>query len=260
MGTSLWALGPRMENSEPKLWITSPKSGLLLSYGHTHRSPWKTAQEGNHNVTVCAVGIIHLPGKKMFLTQNQHNLWSVIDGVSWLFYDLEKKEDSMTDEWKVGKCFVTGFLKICPEWKCSPLQPSDLLDDFLFIVLLYWNGRKTNAFIFSTNLNFSWSNLTCEIPCHYSIKPSIRHLETPFIAYIIKSLTTYTIHTYIHKCFCAYILSVFYTWVYDAYIYPKLFWHMCYITDYVKQWKEWRDRSAPYLHWAYSSRANRGIW
>lgn len=93
--------------------------------------------------------------------------------------------------------------------------------------------RGMRVFIGVTCMTFTWTNQTCAIPSEYPVKLQ----QKPILAfhhwsYHEGSHHIHHIHTYIYLCI--YILALFYTQVFCAYIY------LCHITDHVKQWKELR--------------------
>lgn len=142
--------------------------------------------------------------------------------------------------WKFRKWFVTGFVQsesvhhysLNTYWMTFSVYSTSLLDT--------GEGRMlSSSQPIWTSLDQIWP-----VKCHLSIQLNCNNNSSwhSIIAYIIKSLTISTIYMHRNKYLCAYILVLFYTWVFDAYIYPKLFLHSCYVTEYVNQWKEWRER------------------
>lgn len=84
---------------------------------------------------------------------------------------------------------------------------------------------------------------------HFSIQLNYNNNSSwqSMIAYIIKSLTIYTIHMHGHKYSFALILVLFYTWVFDAYIYPNLFLDLTLYNRVCKAMKNMKGKKNLFL-------------
>lgn len=142
--------------------------------------------------------------------------------------------------WKLRKWFVTGFVRsesvhhysLKTYWMTFSVYSTSLLDT--------GEGQMlSSSQPIWTSLDQIWP-----VKCYLSIQLNYNNNSSwhSIIICIIKSLIIYTIYMHSNKYLCVYILVLFYTWVFDAYIYPKLFLHSYYIIEYVNQWKEWRER------------------
>lgn len=139
--------------------------------------------------------------------------------------------------------FCDWFSQNMSRVKVSTLQPSDLLDDFLCLLHFSIRVRERWMLLFSQLI---WTSLDQIWPVKYHVSIQLNHNEKPSCnsLYCIQHKKLYHIHythIYTQILLHMHISIILYMGVWCIHLSKVVFTYML-LTDYVKQWEEWRER------------------